>query len=178
MTDAATTLNQALLEAMDTFAARTCFYSKHERMFQGMTFRYVRTQAFRLAADLRRRGLAGGDRLAILATNRVEWLIAYVAGHFAGAVVVPVRTSLPQERIVEVMQDCGVALAIVGDDSHCGLLQSHRAQLPNLHTVLIMDDCPADGQLSFSLASILTEPISCRRRRRGSPSGRTTCPTT
>ncbi len=159
MTDTATTLNQALLEAMDTYAARTCFYSKQERMFQGMSFRYARTQAFRLAAYLRRRGLTDGDRIAILATNRVEWLIAYVAGHFAGVVAVPVRTSLPDERIIEVVSDCGASLAIVGDENHCGMLQSHGKELPNLRTVLIMDDCPADGRLSFSLGPILAESI-------------------
>jgi long-chain acyl-CoA synthetase len=160
MTDAVITLNQAILQAMDTFAARTCFYVKEDRLFQGISFRYVRTQSLRLAAHFRNTGLRNGDRLAILATNRVEWLIGYLAGHFAGVVVVPVRTSLPDGRIIEVISDCGASIAIVGDDYHCGMLQSHCSTLPSLRSVLIMDDCPPIHELSAPLDPILTEAIS------------------
>ena len=69
-----TTFNQALLEALDTYAARTSFYVKEDRMFQGVSFRYTRTQALRLSGYMHRYGLAEGDRVAILARNRVEWL--------------------------------------------------------------------------------------------------------
>ena len=159
MTDPVTTINQALLEAMDTFAARTCFYSKEDRMFQGVSFRYVRTQAFRLARFLQGRGLAEGDRVAILARNRVEWLLTYIAGHLAGTVVVPIRTSLPDSRIIELISDSGAALAVVGDETHCGLLQAHRVELPNLHSVLVMDDCAVDDADTVPLGPILSEPV-------------------
>ena len=154
-----TTLNQALLEALDTYAARTSFYVKEDRMFQGVSFRYTRTQALRLSGYMHRYGLAEGDRVAILARNRVEWLLAYIAGHLAGMVVVPVRTSLPDSRIIELMADSGAALAVVGDDKHCGVLQAHCDELPDLRVVLVMDDCPVDGVFSVSLGPIFTEPM-------------------
>lgn len=159
MTDTLT-INQALLEALDTFAARTCFYAKQERMFQGTSFRYVRTQAFRFAAYLRNRGLQDGDRIAILATNRPEWLLTYIAAHFAGIAVVPVRTSLPDDQILHVLSDSETALAVVGDNAHCGLLQAHSEDLPNLSGVLVMDDCPPPDENSVPLAAALAEALS------------------
>ena len=43
--------------------------------------------------------------------------------------------------------------------THCGVLQAHRDELPDLRVVLVMDDCPVDGVFSLSLGPIFTEPM-------------------
>ncbi len=159
MSDNANTLNQALLEAMDTYAARTCFYSKKDRMFQGISFRQARTQAFRLASYIHEQGLNEGDRIAILSMNRVEWLLSYIAVHFSGATAVPVRTSLPDDQIISILADCGAKMAIVGDSSHCGLHSNDRSRLSILQHILVMDDCPETEAISVLLSPILTDSI-------------------
>ncbi len=159
MSDTSNTLNQALLEAMENYAARTCFYHKVDRMFQGVSFRYTRSQAFRLANFFLEDGLQQGDRIAILSTNRVEWVITYIAAHFVGANVVPIRTSLPDSQIVHILADSESSIAIVGDNDHCGLINQHNAKLPALRTIMVMDDCEARDQLTVPLGPVLSDTI-------------------
>ena len=57
------------------------------------------------------RGLARGQRIAILSHNRAEVLIAYFAIMRAGFVAVPVNIKFPREMIAFILGDAQVRLA-------------------------------------------------------------------
>ena len=63
-----------------------------------------------VARALVARGAQRGDRIAILAANRVEYLTAYLGTMRAGMIAVPVNFKLPRETIDYVMRDAGVSL--------------------------------------------------------------------
>ena len=58
-----------------------------------------------LARDLRR-----GDRVAILAANRAEYLVAVLGIMQAGLVAVPVNIRLPPSTALHVLRDAGARL--------------------------------------------------------------------
>jgi len=62
--------------------------------FKSFTFREWNERSCRLADALRRRGVGYGERFAVLAYNRVEWLEIYAACAKGGQVVVPVMFRL------------------------------------------------------------------------------------
>ena len=65
------------------------------------------------ADALTREGVAPDARVAILAENCAEHLIAYMGTMRAGAVAVPVNHRLPADTVRFILEDCGAGLCIV-----------------------------------------------------------------
>src|SRR5262249_14169888 len=87
------------------------------------------------------RGLARGDRVAILCLNRAELLIAYFAIMRAGFVAVPVNIKFPRETIDFILNDAQVKLAF------CDAVG--RLLLPGGMPMIDFDTLGSDGFESF-----------------------------
>jgi fatty-acyl-CoA synthase len=94
-----------------------------------MTFREWNARACRLANALRGLGLEQGDRVAVLAYNRVEWLEIYAAAAKAGLVAVPINFRLVGPEIVYIVNDCE-ARAVIVEDALLGAIEAIREDLP------------------------------------------------
>jgi long-chain acyl-CoA synthetase len=68
-----------------------------------------------LARGLRRRGVAVGERVGILAENRLEFLLAYLGVMRMGAVAVPVNFRLPAATIAHIFADSDIKLTFVDE---------------------------------------------------------------
>jgi len=75
-----------------------------------LSFAALDAMANGVARGLRRRGLARGDRVAILALNCVEYLAVYYGILRAGLVAVPVNFKFPRATIDFVLRDSGAKL--------------------------------------------------------------------
>ena len=76
----------------------------------------IHERAQAVAEALRDRGLRRGDRVAILAANRAEYLVAVLGIMQAGLVAVPVNVRLPRETVEHVLRDSGARLAFTDSD--------------------------------------------------------------
>src|SRR4051812_20468040 len=65
-----------------------------------------------LAAAFAQRGVAPGDRVAVLMTNRPEFVEATLAANAAGAIAVPVNFRLAPEEVAYVLRDSGASLLV------------------------------------------------------------------
>jgi acyl-CoA synthetase (AMP-forming)/AMP-acid ligase II len=95
---------------------------------RAMTFREWNARSCRLANALIGLGLAKGDRVAVLAYNRVEWLEIYAAAAKAGLVAVPINFRLAAAEIRFIVENCEAAAVIVQDEL-VGPLEEVRADL-------------------------------------------------
>lgn len=71
----------------------------------------VAAEAF--AGAVAQAGVDRGERVAILAENSAEYLIAYMGTMRAGAVSVPVSHRLPPETVQFILRDCAARLCVV-----------------------------------------------------------------
>jgi len=95
---------------------------------RGLTYREWNAQACRLANAMSGLGVARGDRVAVYAFNRLEWMLIYVACAKNGAVAVPVNFRLTGPELVYVVQDSGAAL-LFADAPLCAIVDGVRSDL-------------------------------------------------
>lgn len=95
---------------------------------RAMTFTEWNTRACRLANALTGLGLAKGDRVGVLAWNRIEWLEIYVAAAKAGLVVVPLNFRLVSTEMLYILKDSG-ATAVVAEDGLANAIDEIRDDL-------------------------------------------------
>ncbi len=82
---------------------------------RAMTYRQWNARAGRLANGLLGLGLAKGDRVAVLAYNRVEWAEIYAAAAKAGLVAVPINFRLTGPEAQYILEDSAAAALVVED---------------------------------------------------------------
>ncbi len=79
------------------------------------TWRQLFDRAGRIAASLRDRGVAPGDRVAVLGTNSDRIMELFLAVPWAGAVIAPLNPRWSAEENRFAIADCTPTLIIVGD---------------------------------------------------------------
>ncbi|HTD34450.1 MAG TPA: long-chain fatty acid--CoA ligase [Candidatus Elarobacter sp.] len=95
----------------------------------------VHRRAAALAHALRARGITRGDRVALLANNAVDWLVADFGILYAGAVVVPMFATTADDQVAFILADSEAKLLFVDDAARAAQL---RAAVPNAPPVFAL----------------------------------------
>ncbi len=99
-------------------------------------------------------GVSVGDRVAIVAESRPEWLLADLAILAAGAVTVPIYPTLSAGQVRYILQDSGARVAIVSTKPQLEKLQEIRHQLPALEALIVMDPAAAAAGSALTLEDV------------------------
>jgi len=99
-----------------------------------------------LACAIRDGGVNAGDRVALIAPNSVDWLVADFATLFAGCVVVPVFPTQASDQMEYILADSQPKLVFVDTDAAAQRLQSLRKPLPR---AIVFDSEGEDGLHAF-----------------------------
>jgi long-chain acyl-CoA synthetase len=76
------------------------------------SWRQIEGEVATVAAALAARGIAAGDRVALLVGNRVEFVLALFAILRLGAIAVPLSTRYQTPELAFALNDCGASLLI------------------------------------------------------------------
>jgi long-chain acyl-CoA synthetase len=77
-----------------------------------VTFTELWDRSARVAGGLREAGVNRGDRVAIRYGNGLDWVLAFLGAHLAGAVVVPVNTRFAEPEVDYVVTDSGAVVVL------------------------------------------------------------------
>ena len=133
-----------------------------------MSFVELEARAQAAALSFISKGIAMGDRVAIWAPNSVEWIVAALGAHCAGAVLVPVNTRLKGREAGDVLRRAG-ARALVCPDEFLGVrpLDLLRDEsLPELTLRVVLPGAhPAAGSVeSIGWDEFMSSASTCPRQ--------------
>jgi long-chain acyl-CoA synthetase len=138
-------LNQRLLAAMDEYPEQACFQIKRAGRYQNVSYRRFQARVFRTIKFFQARGVTNGERVAIIADNSLEWMVAYIACLLAGGVIVPLRATLPSDTLQFILQDTEARLAILQEPHHVQAILADMTpdapnHLANLAAILLINN--------------------------------------
>ena len=143
------TLVDLFLDAVDQLGDRAAYNVSGEGA-RTFTYAQVRDEVRRGAAALARSGLRRGARVAILSENRAEWALADWSCLCAGAVDVPIYSTLPAYQVAYILEDSGAALVFVSDAEQLEKVRTAAEGLTRAIEVIVFDAAASgDGAVSW-----------------------------
>ncbi|TJZ76806.1 fatty acid--CoA ligase [Rhodococcus oryzae] len=164
MTSDVNTTPAALARAAREFGDAEAIADGEVRISYSDLLDRVRTTARALIA----RGIEPGDRIAIWSPNTYHWVIAALAAHYAGAVIVPINTRYTGSETLDlIVRTKAAGLFVVGPflgtDRFAELARAAApGDLDGLHTVIrIPFDAadPIEGVIDWSELDALAESV-------------------
>ena len=133
---------------------------------QRLTRRQVFANIKALGGGLQSLGIGKGDRVATLLPACPEAVYTLFLPEMLGSVNVPLNPLLSERELAYILKDCG-ACAVVTTQRLYGqdvpaMLERLRSELPDLHTVIVVNARQGDGQLFYAMEEILAwrKPLS------------------
>jgi crotonobetaine/carnitine-CoA ligase len=115
------------------------------------TFADLATNANRIAAGLVARGMARGDRFALMMRNHPEFVEAMIAASITGCVFVPVDPRTRGDKLAYMLRNAGCRGVVCGDYA-LREVAAARPQVPGLDWILALESGEADEALPLSEA--------------------------
>jgi long-chain acyl-CoA synthetase len=107
--------------------------------WRSFTWRDVEVRVRAVACGLRALGLAAEERCAILASTRMEWILADLGILCAGGATTTIYPSSTAEECAFILSDSQSAYAFVEDEEQLAKLRQRRRELPALRRVIVLD---------------------------------------
>ena len=133
-------------EQADRVGDKPFLWMKQDRRYQPVTWSTAARDVRRLAQGLRALGIGPGERVALVAENRPEWVVADLAVMSAGAITVPAYVTNTVEDHRHVFAASGARAVIVSKSSLSGRVLAAANQVDAMHTVIAIE--PTAGQAS------------------------------
>ena len=100
-----------------------------------------------MRAGLAALGVGPGDRVGIIANNRLEWAAMAYGCYGLGAALVPMYESQHEKEWAFIARDAGCKLLFAGNRAIHDKLAALRASIPTLKRLVLLDPAAADEQV-------------------------------
>jgi acetyl-CoA synthetase len=115
------------------------------------TFAEFRSRSNQFARVLARLGIARGDRVGIVLSQRPETAVAHLSAYKLGAVALPLSTLFGPDALAHRLQDSGAKVVVTDAESLDRVLKV-RTALPELAHVVTVDPVDAEGVVDYGRA--------------------------
>ena len=136
------TIPALFLSQAERFGPRIALRFKKHGLYHDLRWSEYRDMISACAAALVQSGIEPGDRVAILAENSVEWLVADMAILSIGAADVPLHAPLSARQAHWQLENSGAKWIFVSNQAQLDKVQQIRGELPGLAGVVAFDERP------------------------------------
>src|SRR5438067_7539335 len=136
-------LAEILRVQAERLGPRIALRYKRHGLYHDVTWQQYGADARACAAALVKVGIKPGDRVGLLAENRVEWLIADMGLLTAAAVNVPPHAPLTARQVAFQLADARVRWMFVSSREQLDKVRQTCKDLPALRGVVMFDPLPA-----------------------------------
>ncbi|HXG21769.1 MAG TPA: long-chain fatty acid--CoA ligase [Methylomirabilota bacterium] len=140
-----TSLATMILERVEQYETKRVFMHKHEKQWKDLSWRVFGERIIHAAKGLASLGFRSGDRLAILAENRLEWPIIDLACLYLGGVDVPLYLTSTPKDTTYILKDAGVTFVAVSGREQLAKVLKIAGDLPALTHLILLDNGPKDA---------------------------------
>jgi long-chain acyl-CoA synthetase len=133
------TLVDVFDRSVKTFPDRELFGTKTNGEWRWGTYLEFGRSVDRFRAGLAELGFVRGDKLAIIANNRVEWAVAAYAAYGLGVAFVPMYEAQHVKEWEYILRDCEAKGVVVANPEIANKVAELRASLPSLTDVIVLD---------------------------------------
>jgi long-chain acyl-CoA synthetase len=119
---------------------RPVLMAKIDGRYTGISYAELQRKVEEFAFGLASLGVKRGDRVAIIAENRPEWVVADLAIVSLGAVDVPIYPTMTAKQNGFIFDDAGVTLAIVSNQFQLNKVIRVLGDTPSLDRVIVMTE--------------------------------------
>ncbi|EWY36042.1 hypothetical protein N825_31745 [Skermanella stibiiresistens SB22] len=140
------TLPAMLFDQAARLGDRPLLISKRDGDWRSASWAEVAADVRRAAAGLRALGIGRGDRVAIVAENRPEWLIADFAIMMLGAITVPAYTTSTASDHVHTLTDSGASVVLVSTPALMRKVMPAVLQVRAVRAVVAFEEDGSDNR--------------------------------
>ncbi|MBI3787487.1 MAG: acyl--CoA ligase, partial [Ignavibacteriales bacterium] len=133
------TIPQMFETSVQKFGSSIMMWEKKQDSYKSTTYREIHGSVHRCAAGLLSIGIKKGDRIALIAEGRNDWVIAELGIVYIGAINVPISVKI--EELSELkfrLLHAGCKAVIVSATQISKILQIER-DLPDLEKIILFD---------------------------------------
>jgi len=126
------------------------------------TYREQELMVTCVMSELDALGVRPGDTVGILSNTRWEWVIADWAVTGLGAITTTLYPSLTAETVAFILRDSAARYLFVEDHAQCEKICSMRADLPQLHTLILFDGSapPESTQSTIAQSNVARDSVA------------------
>jgi long-subunit acyl-CoA synthetase (AMP-forming) len=137
------TLPRLFEASVERFPGLAMMLEKRGDRYEGTTYAQMRPRVHRFAAGLLSLGLAAGDRVALVAEGRNDWVMAELGILYCGAVNVPISVKIDElADLAFRLRHAGCRMVIVSR-SQVEKIRAMKRELPDLMLTIVLDPLDA-----------------------------------
>ncbi len=149
-------LNHLYFDAVERHRKPDAFRLKHDGRWVDVSHADFARQVERVSLGLLSLGVSPGDRVGILAENRIEWAVADLAILCARGVTVPIFPTLPPHQMEFQLKNSGMKILFVSTANQFEKVAKIRDSLRGLVHIILFEPPVHEAPHTITLGGLMT----------------------